>query len=141
MAFLEADRVQIRIYVGYSATFLQADPRLESAITYCQSTSDGGSRPDNSTELAIRQVIAQLQSVDQQITNLQPLYGALGVGTIKIDVARQNAMLRKDGRALVHRLCRFFDVAPYSDIFGSAPDDILPSPGYEASPFNNRTPY
>lgn len=140
-AYAESDRVQIRIYVGYSAIFLQADPRLENAITATLATTDGGTRPDNSTQTAVMGYITQLQGIDQNLTNLNALMGAGAVDEIRIDPAREMARLRMEGRRLVHRLCRFFDVQPYSDIFSTAPPDILPSPGYDAAPFNNRTPY
>ena len=63
MAWAEADRAVIRHYLGFSALFLQADPRLEAAIGAVQSLADGGTRPDNSTELQIRGWLAKLAVV------------------------------------------------------------------------------
>jgi|SRR5579875_2166275 len=54
MAFSETDRTFIRHFLGFSAIFVQADLRLENAITACQSEADGGSRPDPSTENYIK---------------------------------------------------------------------------------------
>ena len=57
MAYIETDRTWIRRFVGYGAIFLQAEPRLENAITATQSTADGGARPDSSTENNIKGLI------------------------------------------------------------------------------------
>lgn len=50
MSFQETDRVWIRHFLGYSALFLQADPRLENAITSIQAVAENGQRPDASSE-------------------------------------------------------------------------------------------
>ena len=42
MSFSELDRTYIRRFVGFGAIFVQAEPRLENAITAVQSTADGG---------------------------------------------------------------------------------------------------
>ena len=57
MAFAETDRVWIRHFLGFSATFVQAEPLLEGAITAVQSTADGGSRADATTENYIKSVV------------------------------------------------------------------------------------
>jgi len=57
MAYSEQDKSLIRYYVGWSATFLQAEPRLENAITSTQSAADGGARPDSNTENVIKGLI------------------------------------------------------------------------------------
>lgn len=57
MAFSETDRTWIRRYVGYGAIFIQAEPRLENAITATQSVADGGARPDASTENNIKGLV------------------------------------------------------------------------------------
>jgi hypothetical protein len=121
--FQESDRVQIRLYLGYSGTYLQADPRLESAIKNVQSIADGGTRPDSSTETLVRGIISSLQNIDTQITILASQQGAGAVGSIRVDAARETARLRMVGRQYVHRLARVFDTQPHSDIFSSAPLD------------------
>jgi hypothetical protein len=63
VAFTETDRTWIRKYVGYAAIFLQAEPRLENAITACQSVADGGSRPDASTENYIKGILYGVAAV------------------------------------------------------------------------------
>jgi len=57
MAFSETDRTWIRRYLGYSGIWLQAEPRLENAITAVQSLADNGTRPDASTENNVKGIV------------------------------------------------------------------------------------
>jgi len=54
MSYAEVDRTWIRHFVGFGAIYLQAEPRLESAISATQSVADQGTRPDSSTENFIK---------------------------------------------------------------------------------------
>jgi hypothetical protein len=63
VAYSEVDRVWIRHFLGFSAIFTQADPRLENAVTATQSLADGGVRPDASTENYIKAVIYGVAAV------------------------------------------------------------------------------
>jgi len=138
MAWAEVDRVQIRMYLGASSMWLQSDSRLESAITNSQAVSDGGTRPDNSTELAMRGVIGSLQIVDKQLVALANQQGATAVSTTKLDAAREGARLKGEGRMWVHRLARFLDTFPYADIYGAAPSRAT---GYPNWPGSGHNPY
>ena len=120
MSFSEADRVQIRIYLGYAELFLQADPRLESAITASQSLGDGGTRPTSDAENAIKATVTTLQGIDASILNLSNQQGALQAGNIKIDSARELARLQATGEMYVSRLARFLDTEPRSNSFRPA---------------------
>jgi hypothetical protein len=57
VSYSETDRTWVRRYVGYGAIFLQAEPRLENALTATQSVADGGGRPDSSTENNVKGII------------------------------------------------------------------------------------
>lgn len=63
MAYSETDRVWIRHFLGFSAIFTQADPRLENAILATQSITENGTRPDASTENYIKGVIYGIAAV------------------------------------------------------------------------------
>lgn len=63
MAFAETDRVWIRHFLGFSATFVQAEPLLEGAMTAVQSIADGGSRADSATENYCKAVVYGVASV------------------------------------------------------------------------------
>lgn len=122
MAFSESDRVSIRIYLGFGSLYLQADPRLENAITALQSVTDGGTRPTNDAELAAKSIIVELKDVDARIKALRDQQAATEVvGELKLDSAREQARLCQEGRRYVHRLARMLDTFPRADAFGPAP--------------------
>lgn len=148
MAFSEQDRVYIRRYLGFSAIFLQADPRLEAAVTAVQSETDGGSRPDANTENEIKGLIygtvaqggnavtlgpaAQnvqfampathgLIAIDQLLATMWPIAFAVNAdgGEARIDTYRAMIQLRTEGRRLVHRMAKMLATLPRSDVFAS----------------------
>lgn len=121
MAWTETDRVQIRHYLGFSAIFLQADPRLELAITAVQQVSDGGARPDTSTEAYIRSILTQLQELEWTMRAQWALVSGTQVGKITADAARGLATLRSEGRRLVNAIARQLATHPRADIFSNAP--------------------
>jgi hypothetical protein len=120
VAFVEADRVQIRRWLGYSAMYASRDPIMENAITAAQSTADGGSRPDNTTELAIKGYVAQLGIIE---TKWQALYDeaeAYKVNELVVDPARGAAILKQFGRMYVGHLSDALSTPVKRDVF-SAP--------------------
>jgi hypothetical protein len=148
--FSELDRSYIRKYVGYGAVYVQAEPRLETAITTIQSQADGGSRPDSSEENAIKILIYGSNAVTgtavtpggtaQDTTFAQPaLLGLLqieqyldiqtaflGAGKadndVTIDPARESARLRKEGRRLCHAMARKLGMKGVrADVFSASP--------------------
>lgn len=120
MAFTEADRVQIRQYVGWTAIFQQAQPLLESAITTIQA-APAGQKPDASTETLVKSLLTQLQAVDAQLANIDCL-GTNQVGNIQQDNIRARMIVLQYGRMLVGRLCTVLSLeGPLSDCFSSLP--------------------
>lgn len=117
-AFTEAERVQIRSYLGASRMYIASDPRLESAITNAQTSAEGGSAPDDSTETYIRSLIVNLQGVDTRIKALQAQKGASAVDEIRVDPAREHGRLCKEGRMWVARLSDVLRYRPLRDVFG-----------------------
>lgn len=118
MAFSEEDRVQIRLYVGASALFLQAWPALENAITTVQSIAEGGTRPDDSTETLVKGLVTKLQAVDTRLEELQTEMEAGKVDELGVDPARATAVVKMNGRILVGRLCRTLGLkGPLADVF------------------------
>ena len=118
MAFTEADRVQIRKYLGFAAIYIQAEPLLENAISAVQAVTDpGGSRPDNTTELDIKSLLVKLQAVDAKLDDLDCL-GTAQVGKIAIDPVRGQIAVRMRGRELVGRLANALALnGPIRDVF------------------------
>lgn len=121
MAFIEAERVEIRRYLGFSRMYLQTDPRLESAITTAQSAADGGAAPDSSTEALIRATLTDLGTLENSLKALWPQAQALAAGSLRLDVARAAAMLRAEGRRLVGVIADQLEIAPRRDVFAPKP--------------------
>jgi hypothetical protein len=128
MAWKEADRTIIRSYLGFPALFLQADPRLEAAISAVQSEADGGVRPDNSTELQIRGWLAQLAKIELRLQDLWDEAEALKVDELGVDPMRAMVLLRAEGRRMVGRIARALGTAPRHDVFSGAEPNPHGSP-------------
>jgi len=134
--YSETDRTYIRRFQGFSAIWLQADPRLENAITATQSIADGGARPDSNAENLIKSLIygaaavtgtsgvvvsgttqndsfsvpavRGLIQIEAQIAQLDSFLGASQVdgGDVKVNAVREQARLRAEGRRLVYQMSR-----------------------------------
>lgn len=131
MAFTEAERVQVRRWLGVPAIFVQAEPRLESAITTVQSTADGGSRADNSTELAIRGWLSDLATLETKTKGLWDIFLGTSVGDVSADAVRGMQALRSEGRRIVGHIGDALSHPPVRDVF--APARAQPYPPFDAS--------
>ncbi len=119
--FTEADRVQVRNYLGFSALFLQADPSLETALTTIQSVTDGGTRPDDSSVVYVLDtIVPKLQQIDDAVTNLIIQAQVTVTDETSLDVARGQAMLWQQGRMWVSRLSQILSTYPRRDCFTSS---------------------
>jgi hypothetical protein len=120
MAWTEADRATIRAYLGFPALFLQADPRLEAAMTSVLAVTDHGTRPDDSTEKQIRGWLGQLAKIESRLQDLWDEAEALKVDELGVDPMRAMALLRAEGRRIVGRIARALGTAPRHDVFSGA---------------------
>lgn len=119
--FIESDRVQIRRWLGFSGIFLQADPRLENAITSVQATADGGTRADDSTVVAIKDYLEKLSGVETEWMKLTVEGGMQGgqIDELKIDPLRGLQGLKQIGRMYVGFICDALSTRPHRDVFTS----------------------
>ncbi len=120
MAFAESDRVQIRRWLGYSAMYASRDPILESAITSAQAEADGGSRPDSTTETAIKGWVSELATLETKWKDLYDQMQAYKIDETTVDPARGLATLFKIGRMYVGHLSDALSTPVRRDVF-SAP--------------------
>lgn len=116
MAFTEAERVSIRKWMGYPALYLSVDARFESAITSIQSLADGGSRPDNSTELAVRGYLAKLAAYEARWVDMLETFEAATVDEVKVDAARAQLAMQAAMRLYVGFIADVMDLAPRRDV-------------------------
>lgn len=121
--FQESDRVQIRRWLGFSATFTQADPRLENAITNIQSLSDEGTRPDDTSVKVVLSYISTLAGIESQWLKLTTEGGmqAGKVDELGVDPLRGLQGLKQVGRMYVGYIADVLDTRPRRDVF-SAPN-------------------
>ena len=120
MAFVEAERVQIRRWLGYSAMYASRDPILESAISSAQAVAEGGSRPDDRTEPAVRGWLAELTTLETRWKELYEQMQAAKLDDITIDPLRGLSGLFKIGRMYVGHLSDALSTPVKRDVF-SAP--------------------
>lgn len=127
MAFTNAQKVQIRKWLGYPSIFRYKDVRLESAIEVV------GDDPDAQAE--VEAVLARLATGDDSVES--QLDDALGTAGLKRaeDVewyqagsetsagangaTAQQAALEHGGRILCSRLSQLFGVPLYGDAYGT----------------------
>lgn len=133
MAFTEAERVEIRKYMGAGSIYLQLFPKLENAITSVQSIADGGSQATNGTEASIRTYLAKLATLETKLEALhcQVQVVEAGADEVKLNVAQGIYLLRSEGRRLVGVIARSLACAPLWDFFS----------GMEPSADDFRNPY
>lgn len=119
--YTEADRVKIRRWLGFSALYLQADPRLENAIKATQSVADGGTRPDDTTVLAIKDYLTKLDGIEVQWLKLT-VEGGMQAGKVDelgVDPLRGFAGLKQVGRLYVGWIADALSTRPHRDVFTS----------------------
>jgi hypothetical protein len=117
VAFTEAHRVQIRRWLGYSTLYLSADPSLEQNITAVQAVADGGSKPDASSELAVRSYLDSLEKLNLKLDELAiEEIEADTVDEVKIDAARGSLAVRSRMRLYVGHISDVLSVRPRRDV-------------------------
>lgn len=118
MALTNPQRVQIRLYLGWSARFRQFDSRLEMAMNAidAQATDD----PDTLAEVAA--LLVALAAMEPRLTDAYLRLQATKLGSIDLDARAEIAVLRSEGRRLVGRLSSTLGVPVRHDVFsGRAP--------------------
>ena len=115
MAWTLSEKDQIREWLAFACIYRFADPQLEGAIDSVQSQADGGSQPDNSTEVRLRGYLEQLAIIDDKIFAALECAGSATVGDITLDPARAIMMMERQQRVLIGRLADALSMAPYRD--------------------------
>lgn len=113
MAFTEAQRVKIRLSLGYPDVFRASNPRLEDAIDVV------GERPD--TQAEIETILARIAAADTKVNNVLEQAGVKRVDEVEFfggsDGATSLDEVRSHGRMWVNRLSIAFGVPRANDIF------------------------
>lgn len=102
MAFTDAERVQIRRWMGGSFLFINIDQRLESAIDTVENLPE---TPTGQTEAYIRDtLLVRLDAAFTELSKLESKLLALNIDEVKVDPVRAVASLRSVGRTYSQQL-------------------------------------
>lgn len=112
MAFTDAQKVQIRRYLGSSPLDTGETPSLDSSITTVEGLGDGGE-----TETFVGTLLTNLGTVETRLAELWSSPDAYRVDETTVDAARGRAVLCAEGRRLVGQLSDVFNFAPRRDVF------------------------
>lgn len=115
MAFTEAQKVKLRVYLGYPDTYQQANTRLESAIDVI------GGRAATQTE--VESVLASLAAVETSLASSLSSAGLKRAEDVEwYEGSSGSAAIdqkRSEGRRYCSRLSIIFGVPLAGDYFGS----------------------
>ncbi len=115
MAVTELERVKVRRYMGWPPG--KTEPRYDSLIDRIQSTSDGGVMVDDSTELDLRAVLADIATIETRLRAQWDTMEAGKVDELGVDPVRAVVMLRSEGRRLVSYMASILDAQPLRNPF------------------------
>ncbi len=109
-------RMQIRLYLGWSERFHQTDSQLEQAMNALDSSQS------TDAEALILTVIMALIDIDTRLVDALRRLKATQVASITLPGPMEIAMLRSEGRRLVGRIASLLGVEVRHDVFsGSGP--------------------
>jgi hypothetical protein len=119
--YTDAQRASLRAYMGYSKLFKSSNTIFENVLDLIQSVP---AFDDGSTFNLTIALLGNLNSIDLQIYN----NAFLGLSTQSstatlIDAARNDALLRKIGRAYIKQLSIIFSMKPAQDYYSRAATD------------------
>ncbi len=110
MAFSEAEKVQIRRYLGGTLLYIDQNPRLESAISTVETLT--------ATEDYIRDdLLVQLAAIDVDLTSQHNKFIALSADEVKVDAVRAMYALRDEGWRVVGLLADAFGLSPFRNVY------------------------
>jgi hypothetical protein len=121
--FSEAQKNDIRRWMGASHIFTQMWPKLENAMTMIYATSDNGSQIDDSAVILVQGWLTQLDTLEQAELNLSIQMAIVEAGTdkVKLDAAGNGLYgLRKIMRRYIGHMSDIFSCKPLRDVFEPA---------------------
>ncbi len=114
-------------YLGYNF-YITFEAELTSAIFATQSVPDGN-QPDNTLMTQVETIVSNLQTIDAQILQLTFIdFVTESSKGSKVDPARGDFLMRRQGRALISQLCIIFGIkGPRKDYYATSsaiPEDM-----------------
>lgn len=118
-AWTETERARIRHLMGRAPIFRDQDPLLESAMDAVLAVADGGSQPDNATQVMIQGWLTEITDLETRMKGLRSQLVALQLGTLQIDPLRALMALRMEARRFVHSIASILSTKPLHDVFST----------------------
>jgi len=112
MALSDAQRADVRLYLGWPARFLQTDSALELAMRALETTPE--------SEALVTSLLASLADVDVKLEAAHARLKAAKVGSIELNGA-ELVQLRGEGRRFAGRLAALLGVEIRVDVFSGNP--------------------
>lgn len=125
MALTNSQKVQIRLYLGWSARFRQFDSRLEGAFHALDALETDG---DPDTLAMVVDILADLADLEPMIVDAYSRLQATKLGSIDLDAVKEIGMLRSEGRRLVGRLSATMGIPVRHDVFSGRAPSAFASP-------------
>lgn len=129
MAFTGAEKAKMLFFLGYSV-FEDDGPAMRAMNSLDSKEAVAGQ--------IIRDILVDLDRVDQEIRKSIPLSKAIEDGSIKLRAHYTLQHLRELGRQHVVRLARFIKVSISGDVFSSGTDARDPGSFYTGDPSERR---
>lgn len=123
MALSEAQRVQIRHYLGWSERFHQTWPRLEQAMNAIDSLSDPAAQTN------IETILTDLDTIEDALRTTHSRLKAMKVGSIVLPGDNEVRALNREGRRKAGQLASRLGVEVEHDVFGSVPRKLFSTAG------------
>lgn len=112
MGLSDAQRAQVRLYLGWPARFLQTDSALELAMRALDTTPE--------SEALVTSLLASLADIDTKLEAAHARLKAAKVGSIELNGA-ELVQLRGEGRRFAGRLAALLGVELRVDVFSNNP--------------------
>lgn len=120
--YTDADRAQLRAFMGYSKMFTSSNTLFENTLNLIESVP---AYDDGSTFNQTLYLMNRILEIDNQIEHNSHLgLGSEVEGKVKFDAARNDRMLRCIGRNYIAKLAIIFSMAPAHDYFGKRATDL-----------------
>lgn len=113
MAFSEAQRAKIRLYMGWPARFFQEESALEQSMNAVES------EVDTYNEIVV--ILTRLDDIDTRITACYTRLKAMQVGAIKLPGQLELGALRSEGMRVASHLASILGIEIRNNYWTAAP--------------------
>lgn len=129
MAFTEAQRVQIRLFLGWPARYFQEESALEQSMNGIENEPD--------TVASVVVILARIADIDAKVTACYTRIKALKVGGIGLTGQLELGALRSEGMRVTSHLASTLGIEIRNDYWTGAPYQGRAGTGMQFNYSNN----